>query len=541
MDVVLVVHQFVDGTVGGQFDDAVGHGVDKLVVVAGEEDVAAIELEVVVEGLDALHVQVVGGGIEDQAVGAGKLHTGYHAAHLLATGEDGHFLQDILVLEEHTAQEGFEIDLVAFTVLAEPVEHVEVGVEEGGIVQRQIGRGDGDAPFVRSGGGLGVAVDNLEEGGHGAGIVTDEDNLLALLHVEVEVVEEHGTIFGDGLEVADFQDLVAGLALHLEDDAGVFTRRGFDLLHVEFLKHLLSAGGLLALGHVGGEAADKLFQFLTLLLGFLTLVLGLAQGELRRLVPEGVVAGEEGHLAKVDIDGVGAHLIEEVAVVADHEHGMFEVAQIFFKPLYGFQVEVVGGLVEQQVVGLAEEGLRQHDAHLLLTGEFAHELAVQVFLDTQTAEQRGGIVFGGVATERGKLILQFGHLNAVLVGEVGLAVEGGAFLHHAPHHGVSHEHGVEHGLVVILEVVLTEDGEALAGPHLYLALRGVQFAGDGTEQGRFAGTVGTDDAVDVTTGELQVDVLIENALAKLDGEIGNCNHIVLNAFVLFCPARHTPS
>ena len=33
VDVVVVVHQLVDGAAGGKLDDAVGHGLDELVVV----------------------------------------------------------------------------------------------------------------------------------------------------------------------------------------------------------------------------------------------------------------------------------------------------------------------------------------------------------------------------------------------------------------------------------------------------------------------------------------------------------------------------
>ena len=33
VDVVIVGHQLIDGALRGQFDDAVGHGVDKLMVV----------------------------------------------------------------------------------------------------------------------------------------------------------------------------------------------------------------------------------------------------------------------------------------------------------------------------------------------------------------------------------------------------------------------------------------------------------------------------------------------------------------------------
>ena len=136
---------------------------------------------------------------------------------------------------------------------------------------------------------MGVAIDNLKEGRHGARVVAEENNLFALLHVEGQFVEEHGAIVGHGLQVVHLQNLVARLTIHLEDNAGVLTRRRLNLFHVEFLEHLLAARGLAALCHVGREAADKFFQLLLLFFGLLTLVLRLAQGELRGLIPERVV------------------------------------------------------------------------------------------------------------------------------------------------------------------------------------------------------------------------------------------------------------
>ena len=82
-------------------------------------------------------------------------------------------------------------------------------------------------------------------------------------------------ILGNGLKVLHLQNLVSGFSLHLEDDAGIFAGAGADFLHIKFLKHLLSACGLLAFCHIGRESADKLFQFLSLFLGLGLLVLGL--------------------------------------------------------------------------------------------------------------------------------------------------------------------------------------------------------------------------------------------------------------------------
>ena len=295
---------------------------------------------------------MVGGRVEYEAVGVAQLHAGNHTTHLLASGEDADFLEHFFAREEHAAEEAFHVDFVAFTKLAQPVDEVEVGVEEVGVVQRQVGGGDGHSPVEVAGIGLHVAVDDLEESGHGTRVAAEEHNLVAFLYVEVDILEEHHAFIGGLGEAGHFEYLVTGFALGREDDARVFAGRRTDLFDVEFLEHLLAAGGLLALCHVGAESADELFELALLLfcLGFLVLLL--TEGELAGFVPEAVVTGKEVDLAVVDVDGMGTHGVEEVTVVAHHEHGVFEVAEVFLQPGHGLHVEVVGGLIEQQVVGV---------------------------------------------------------------------------------------------------------------------------------------------------------------------------------------------
>ena len=85
----------------------------------------------------------------------------------------------------------------------------------------------------------------------------------------------------------------------------------------------------------------------------------LAQGELARFVPEAVIAREKVDVAVINIDRMRAHRIEEVAVVRDDQHRVFVIRQVVLQPRDRRPVEVVGRLVEQQVVGFAEQGLRQ--------------------------------------------------------------------------------------------------------------------------------------------------------------------------------------
>jgi len=87
-----------------------------------------------------------------------------------------------------------------------------------------------------------------------------------------------------------------------------------------------------------------------------------------------------------------------------------------------------------------------------------------------------------------------------------------------------HQHGIEHGEVVPLEVVLTEHGEAFARAQGHAALGRFEFARNGLQEGGLSGTVRTDDTINITVGELHVHVLVQHSFAELDGEIGNCYH-----------------
>ena len=223
-DVFVVLHHLVDDAIRSEFDDAISYGLDEFVVVAAEEDIAFVEFQVVIERLDALKVEVVGGGVEDKTVGILQLHTGNHATHLFATREDIGFLQYLLATKKHTAKEALEVHFVAFTKLAEPIDEVEIRIEKLGVIEGQIGGGDGYAPIEATGMGLAMTTDNLEEGGHGAWVAAEEDNLIALLDVEVHIAEEHSAIFHLGTQVVDRQDLVSGLTLGSEDDARVLAR-----------------------------------------------------------------------------------------------------------------------------------------------------------------------------------------------------------------------------------------------------------------------------------------------------------------------------
>ncbi len=105
------------------------------------------------------------------------------------------------------------------------------------------------------------------------------------------------------------------------------------------------------------------------LLGDLLLPLrdfGLHAGPLGFLeVYEGVVVARvEDHALVVHVDDVGGHIVQEAVVMGDHHHAALESLQEALQPARGQDVQVVGGLIEQQGVGLRREGLGQQHSQL---------------------------------------------------------------------------------------------------------------------------------------------------------------------------------
>ena len=61
----------------------------------------------------------------------------------------------------------------------------------------------------------------------------------------------------------------------------------------------------------------------------------------------------------VDLPDLRRHLIQEIPVVGDHHHRRSKVGQVALQPSNSLEVQVVGGLVQHQQVGVTQEGFRQ--------------------------------------------------------------------------------------------------------------------------------------------------------------------------------------
>jgi hypothetical protein len=224
-------------------------------------------------------------------------------------------------------------------------------------------------------------------------------------------------IVAEGLvHVVEFGDQLAGaLALGQRErdvaDAfaafGAFDPQPFQAAHAAFVA---GAAGLDALADPDFFLRQQLVEArLFQALGFEPL--GLA------LLPLRKVAGKTQQAPAVEFDDAGSHCVQEAAVVGDDDGGAFPGAQHVFQPGDAFEVQVVGGFVQQQQVRLIDQGARQRDALARAAGQ-AGDLYVrgQAEFFEHRAHARGALPVFMIALdiadhiEDGGVFVQFGFL-----------------------------------------------------------------------------------------------------------------------------------
>ncbi len=213
------------------------------------------------------------------------------------------------------------------------------------------------------------------------GIFGEQGDFVTFLHVNGDVAKHLFAVKATG-EIVDFEDFLARFPLRLKKDVWVFAIGGLNVVEVELLKHFFAGSRLTRLGDVGAESLDEFLQFFALVFDLLVAVSSLAQGELRSLIPEGIVACVKLDFAKVNVADVGTHHVEEVPVMGNDEDEVFKFCQEILQPHDGFDVEVVGRLIKQQDVGIAKEGLSEEYPDLLFSVERGDLLGVEVFGDS---------------------------------------------------------------------------------------------------------------------------------------------------------------
>ena len=184
--------------------------------------------------------------------------------------------------------------------------------------------------------------------------------------------------------------------------------------------------------------------------------------------------------------------------MADEKNGAVVTRQELLQPLDALEVQVVGGLVKQKQVWVAQQELGQGDAHLPAAREVLRRLVEVGDGKAQTAQDRAGTALELVATQALEAVLCVAILlqerleRGTLLGLGDLCLELAALLAKAADlGGGGHDLGeralVTGKLCLLLEIadgrpLLEGDGALVTGldPH------------DDLEQRGLAGTIGTD-------------------------------------------------
>ena len=197
-----------------------------------------------------------------------------------------------------------------------------------------------------------------------------------------------------------------------------------------------------------------------------------------------------------------------------HDDGALEVQQEVLQPVHRVDVQVVGGLVHHQQIGIAEQPGVQG----------GHVVIVELGADAKALEDAAGVALGLPAAQLGVLLLQLTGPHAVLVGHLLLGVDGLLLLADVIQALVAHDDRVHDIVGVVGVLVLLQHRHAHIGQDGHLAGGGLQFSGEDLQKGGLAGAVGADDAVAVAPQKLQVHVGKQRGAAVIQAQIGNGDH-----------------
>ena len=323
--------------------------------MADQHDGTGEVLQGVLEHVHRVDVKVVGGLVQAQERLGGHEHFGQGQSRLFASGEDADLLLDCIVVAK---QEGAQqAALLRHGPLGrDGVDFLQDGIGLGHALECVLGVAGYThvcAQIAGAGGGRLQAGENLHERGLAGAVGADERHVLAAVELEVDIAVDVlvAVRLGHALQTHDHvarARRVRELKVYVLVALGQDDELLFDLLDL--------SDALLSLGSLGGLVAELVDEDLHVgdvaLLGG-SLCAHLLQVVLALLKVAAVVAGVGGHATVFESGDVVDAGVHEGAVVADDEDGAVVVGDKAAQPLDAFEVQVVGGLVQKQQVGVA--------------------------------------------------------------------------------------------------------------------------------------------------------------------------------------------
>ena len=271
-------------------------------------------------------------------------------------------------------------------------------------------------------------------------------------------------------------------------------------------------GGLGGLGlEAGDERLDVAALVVLLLLELEVEALLLAPGLLELVV----AAGVEGELALREMQDGRDGAVQQLAVVADDEDGVGVVAQIVLEPQRAFEVEIVGGLVEQQQVGLGEQHGGERHAHAPAAGVFRAGPLLGRLVEAETGQDACGPRRGGMGADVAEALVDVGDA-AGIVRRFRLGEQARAF-------AVGGEHELDQALRSARRF-LRHPADAGGAGNIDAAVVGLQLARDQAQQRGLARAVAPDEADLVPRRDARRGLVEDDAPLDAEGEVVDVQH-----------------
>ena len=167
---------------------------------------------------------------------------------------------------------------------------------------------------------------------------------------------------------------------------------------------------------------------------------------------------------------------------------------------------MVGRLVEQKDVRVAEQRLGQQDTDLLPGLKLFHRDIDELVADTNVAQEFGRVRFGVPAVELVEFRFQLRGADAVRVGKIRLGIKRVLLGHDIAQLLVPHDDRLQRRKFVKGELVLLEDRDALARVNTDRTGGRVDLAGEDLQEGRLSRAVGANEPIAVAGGKIDGNV-----------------------------------
>ena len=275
---------------------------------------------------------------------------------------------------------------------------------------------------------------------------------------------------------------------------------------------------LTRLGGLGAKTLDEAFQMRALaLLLFKHRLLHRQLGGALALEIR-IAASVELEHAGFDMDDMGDHRVEKIAVVRDQQQRAWVALEPAFQPDHRVQIEVVGGLVQQQQIGAAHQRLRQIQAHAPATGKCRHRLGEVRVGKAQAVQQLGGAGARTITVDLAQTPMQFAHQMTVI-----RSAGGGQIALHLAQHRIAVEREFERRLIQ-RRGLLRHVRDHPAGRHEQVARFRMQLAQQQREQAGLARAVGAGQADFLARVDLHAGVLDQDFGGAGEGELTQADH-----------------